>query len=325
VVDDGPQREDHVAGLGGQPAARRQLGQARVRVAEVGKGAAQGGAGVGLLGAGTDLLGDGDRLLGQPSGLREAVHQHQLLRERAQHLCPLHRWPGCHQPHRLLLRIQRGGVAELAQAAGELLVQQAGPLGLARRIDQPQGLADQFRGPGGVAGRVGGLGAARQQRHLVGARALGGVGDPVPQPEHPLQLQLGLGKGRHLLGGGRGRDAGGQGAWLVAGGRPVVGQPRRPAHRHLPGLDTGLQRSGQGGVQPDPFAGQQLTVDRLGHQRVAEHIALAGGVGQQQLLVDRLVQAVKQLLVPHAGHCGQQRLGGARAGRGGHPQQPLST
>ena len=46
---------------------------------------------------------------------------------------------------------------------------------------------------------------------------------------------------------------------------------------------------------------------------MAEHIALAtGGVGQQ-LLVDRLAQAVQQLLVVQVGDGGQQRLGGARA------------
>ena len=56
----------------------------------------------------------------------------------------------------------RGGVAEPAQAAGQLLVQQAGPLRLARRVGQWQGLAGQFRGAGRVAGRVGRLRAARQ-------------------------------------------------------------------------------------------------------------------------------------------------------------------
>jgi hypothetical protein len=78
-------------------------------------------------------------------------------------------------------------------------------------------------------------------------------------------------------------------------------------------------------VQPHPLASQQLGVDRLGQQRMPEQVAVAAGVGQQQLLVDRLPQAFQQLLVVHAGDRGQQRLGGPRAGRGRHPQQLLGA
>jgi hypothetical protein len=169
-----------------------------------------------------------------------------------------------------------------------VLVQQPGPPRLARLVDQRDGLAGQLRGLGLVAGHVGRLGAARQQRHPVGAGAPLGVGDAVPQRQGALELQLGLSKGVHPLGGGGRPDVGGQGAGLVASGRPVVGEPRRPACRRAFSLDTGFQGGGQGGVQPDPLAGQQLGVDRLGEQRVAEQVAVAGGVGPQQLLVDRL-------------------------------------
>ena len=217
------------------------------------------------------------------------------LRERAEHPRPLRRRLGRHQPHGLLLLAERVRVPKHVQVAGELLVEQPGPLRLARLVDQRQGLADQLRGPGGVAGRIGRLGAARQQRHPVHTRALHGIRDLIPQPQHPLQLQLRLGKGIHPLGSGGRLDAGGQGARLVPGRRPVVGQPRRPARRSVPGLQAGLQGAGQRGVQPDPLASQQLPVDRLGHQRMAEHIALAAGLGQQQLLVDRLAQALQQL------------------------------
>ena len=44
-------------------------------------------------------------------------------------------------------------------------------------------------------------------------------------------------------------------------------------------------------MQPHPLASQQLRVDRLGQQRMAKHVAIAtAGLGQQQLLVDRLAQ-----------------------------------
>jgi hypothetical protein len=103
-------------------------------------------------------------------------------------------------------------------------------------------------------------------------------------------------------------------------------QPRRPARRRATSRQAGLQGTGQGGVQLDPLAGQQLGVDRLGQQRVAEHVAVAAaGLGQQQLLVDRLAQPLQQLLVVHAGDRCQQRPGHARAGRGGHAQQLLGA
>jgi arylsulfatase A-like enzyme len=72
------------------------------------------------------------------------------------------------------------GVAEGAQAACELLVEQAGPLGLACLVGQWQGPAEQLPGPGVVAGRVGDLGAARQHRHQVRPGPLLGVRHPVP-------------------------------------------------------------------------------------------------------------------------------------------------
>jgi hypothetical protein len=59
---------------------------------------------------------------------------------------------------------------------------------------------------------------------------------------------------------------------------------------------------------------------------MAEQVAAAtSGVGQQQLLVDRLPQAVQQLLVVQAGDHRQQRLGGARPGRGRHAEDPLGA
>jgi hypothetical protein len=204
-------------------------------------------------------------------------------------------------------------------------VEETGPPRLARPIDQRHGLADQLRGPVGGTGRVGHLGAARQQRHPVHAGAPGGVGHPVPQLQHALELQLGLGEGVHLLGGGGGLEAGGQGAWLVASGRPVVGQARRPGRRRPFRFDAGLEDTGQGRVQTDPLAGQQVAVDRLCQQRMAEPVAVAARLGQQHLLVDRLAQAVQQRRLAHAGdHC-QHRPGDARAGRGGHAEDLLGA
>jgi len=78
-------------------------------------------------------------------------------------------------------------------------------------------------------------------------------------------------------------------------------------------------------VQADPLAGEQLAVDRLGDQRMAEDIAGAAGLGQQHLLVDRLAQAAEQLRLAHTGDHGKHRLGDARAGRGDHAEHLLSS
>jgi hypothetical protein len=119
----------------------------------------------------------------RPLRLREAVgHHQQVLRERGEHPRPLRRRLGRYQPHRLLLLAERGRVAEHAKAACELLVEQASPLRLACLVDQRQRLADQLRGMGGVAGRIGRLGAARQQQRTVHAGTLLGVRHPLPQP-----------------------------------------------------------------------------------------------------------------------------------------------
>jgi uncharacterized protein (DUF2236 family) len=90
VVDDRPQREDYVACLRGQANRRLCLVEPGVGFAVVDENAAQRHAGGGLLGAGADLPGHGRRLLRQPPRLREAVHQHQQVRKRAQHPRPLH-------------------------------------------------------------------------------------------------------------------------------------------------------------------------------------------------------------------------------------------
>jgi hypothetical protein len=111
----------------------------------------------------------------------------------------------------------------------------------------------------------------------------------------------------------------------VAGRRLATsgGPAAPPWSPGVPGLQAGLQGNGQRGVQADPLAGQQLAVDRLGPQGMAEHVPGAARLGQQQLLVDRRVQALQQLLVVDAGDRGQRRLGDARAGAAAGQQQFL--
>src|SRR4029450_13887029 len=66
----------------------------------------------------------------RPPPPREAArHPQQVLREGPEPPRPLRRRPGPHQPYRLLLGVQRGGVAEHLQAACQPLGGPAGPVG----------------------------------------------------------------------------------------------------------------------------------------------------------------------------------------------------
>ena len=123
AVDERAQHEDHVAGLGGQPSRRRQLGEPGVGLAEVVRALPRVAWAVASSARAPTCSAMAMASSAGPPGLREAVHHHQVLCERAEHPRPLHRRLGRHQPHRLLVGVQRGGVTEPAQAAGQLLVQ----------------------------------------------------------------------------------------------------------------------------------------------------------------------------------------------------------
>ena len=80
-------------------------------------------------------------------------------------------------------------------------------------------------------------------------------------------------------------------------------------------------------MQPHPLAGQQVVVDRLGEQRVAERVARAGRL--EHLLLDRGAQRVVELVGLHLGHGGEQPVGdpaaGDRRGADHAPGCPVET
>ena len=92
-------------------------------------------------------------------------------------------------------------------------------------------------------------------------------------------------------------------------GVPVAGEDarhrggRRVAHQ-LVALVDGLREPR---VQRAALAGQQVAVDRLADQRVAERVRLAGA-GHQHLVRDGLAQPLQQLGLVEPGQRGQQRV-----------------
>ena len=140
----------------------------------------------------------------------------------------------------------------------------------------------------GVAVRAGG---AHQQVDVVevvaGDQRLG-VGDTLPQLQRALQQLGGVGLG---VRGGRGvgrADRRAQRLGLVAGAVEVVGDRRREARAAVAGQPR-LQRARHGAVQLGALAGQQVVVDDLAQQDVAEGVAVAG-VDGDDVAGDRVAQ-----------------------------------
>jgi hypothetical protein len=146
-----------------------------------------------------------------------------------------------------------------------------------------------------VAGR---LGRPDQQLEPVDAGHGGGVGHPGPQLEGLGQVPEGLAGGEH-----RGRVAGrpdqrGQPAREVVAGQAVPGQLGRQGVAVAVGGGLGEQ-AGVGGVEPGPLAREQVAVDGLLEQGVAEPVALGGRAGHQHLAGDGVTQAPLDLGLGH--------------------------
>ena len=62
-------------------------------------------------------------------------------------------------------------------------------------------------------------------------------------------------------------------------------------------------------MQPRPFAGQQVSLDDLSQQGVAQLVAVLARPGHQQLVGDRGAQCLHQGLVFQAGDLGQEPVG----------------
>ena len=181
-------------------------------------------------------------------------------------------------------------------------------------VDQLERAGQQSLLTHGVAVQVGRVGGPHQQFHLVAAGALFGVGHPLPQGERSLVQAQRLAEGIHPLGGAGGPHRGGKGGRLVARGEPVVGHSRghvRPLGLVLQPL---LERARHRAVQVRPLAGQQIVVDHLAEQRVAEVVA-ALAAGHHDVARHGLADGVAQRLAAEPGQLGQQRLVSGLAGK----------
>ena len=125
----------------------------------------------------------------------------------------------------------------------------------------------------------------------------------------------------HPPGGLRGVDAGSQRRGLVAGGRVVAGDHRRAFELAVAGRVLVLEREREREVPLAALARQQIVVQRLAQQRVAEAEALIL-VGDQHLLGERLAQRRLGPVAIAAGD-GRDRLLGQRAPDRDRPRRAL--
>ena len=141
-------------------------------------------------------------------------------------------------------------------------------------------------------------------------------GSPVrrPQLERGAQVPQRLVEGARVLGFQAGRDRGPQRPLAVAGGEPVHGQLR---------VRAGVaDRLGHRPVHGRALAREQVRVDRLAHDVVAEEERVALAVVDEQVVVDGVAQRGRQLGLAGAGGGAEQRGRRRAADRGRVGQQP---
>ena len=139
------------------------------------------------------------------------------------------------------------------------------------------------------------------------AVAAGALVVRLPQLERQLVVVVGLRRGVSGLGRARRGEGGGQGLVAAVGTPPVVGQlgqvldaGRTPAALPLRGHLLGVAR-----VVPASLAGQDVAVDRLVEQRVAELVAPPLGLHRDEVGRLRLPQRLRQVRLVQGDHRGE--------------------
>jgi hypothetical protein len=189
-----------------------------------------------------------------------------------------------------------------------------GPIG--RGVGNSGGILGKGDGPLGITGGMGCGRRAQRQLHPVDGGDAGRVGHALPQLERADEVAQRFGGGedrRRLLGRPHRRS---QGADQVVALQTVVGKLGRSAI-------GGGEHPGVGGMQPYLLAGQQVGVDRLLQQRMAEHVGPGGLVGHQYAGRDRFTQSRLQVGLGPFSDLGEQRVGYPAAGHRRDPKHLL--
>ena len=172
---------------------------------------------------------------------------------------------------------------------GEALEQGGGAARLGLLVDHLERGAQQAGRALAVARGDERVARAMQQRDLVQAGHLGGVGDAVPQLEGALEQRGGLAEGVDGLGRRGGAHARAQRVALVAGRGVVMGDAGGDLRTVGTVAGAALERGGEGAVQLGALARQEVVGDDLAQERVAEGVAVVG-LGDDEVAGDGLAQ-----------------------------------
>ena len=264
--------------------------------------------------------GDGHRLGRDLGRLGEGTVEHQDLGVAGEHPGPLGRRrlgrDELEGPHVVGQAVLVGGPEEPAQA----LVHQPGGHRIDLGIDELEGQAHVRDRAAELPDQVLLFGGMGQHLHVVEGRQPVGVGHGLPQLERPLEVTNRFRRRRHPLGGQPGLDRRDESSGHVAGPVPVV-RDRRGGDGPAGGLVGELL--GDLGMDPPALAGQQLGVDDLLEQGVAEAVALAVGRSLEQVVVDQSPKALVELAVGSIVDAAQQAIVDPHPDRGGQPQRLL--
>ena len=143
-----------------------------------------------------------------------------------------------------------------------------------------------------IADRAGGVGGPDEHADAVGTGPRLGIRHPVPQLERAVEQRRHLVVCVHALGGCRGAHRGGERRRLVTRRGEVRGD-RRGDLRVRALVEAMLERARQPQVQLGPLAGEQLLLDDLAQERVAEPVHVVV-LHDQDVTVDGLAQRVAQ-------------------------------
>ena len=275
---------------------------------------------------GVGRTGEVDRGLCDRDGPGVTPAKHVRARQGCEHPGAFGRWTGAF--HRRRRRFEDLGAllgrARYPCGPREALVGGRPPFGFAHRIDQSD------RDTGQVHGQIQSADDHRSQTRLVVERgrvnAIGPIvrRDGIPQPDRMLERADALGERIGIGGGACGRDPGTQGAHgfvrrggVVGEGREQAGALRAVWHRPR------IEGRRVGGMEAASFRREEIVVDGLGEQGVAESVATIVRVADQELRGERLAERLLELRFRPRGHLPEQARVHRAPGYGGHAQDAL--
>ena len=145
-------------------------------------------------------------------------------------------------------------------------------------VDFAQCLVDEGQGTGYIAAGVGGARGPLEHLHAIHPGPCLGIGDPVPRLQRPPIVVERLGVGIDAVRLCSSPDRPLQRIWQVARPVPVHGDlGRRAGPVQLTRTEQVGDGVGQGGMQPCPLAGQQVSVHDFTDQGVPDIVAVPAG------------------------------------------------